>query len=169
MEEYNLYMWIYSHWSIFGMNKENYYTPRTVLTWYLKVLHFMFRENLTDNFGFQKDILVKKKEMTMLYGTIKPSRSLDAQRLHAMAVTVLQTRGGKIWSWKFRLPSLSLNQVNGNSRETHITSFFFLECWTFNSSTPSVAYIRQCIGSSLVQKMTCRLFGAKPLSKPMLG
>ena len=29
--------------------------------------------------------------------------------------------------------------------------------------------MRQWMGSALVQIMTCRLFGAKPLSKPMLG
>ena len=39
----------------------------------------------------------------------------------------------------------------------------------FNSSPPSAAYMRQWIGSALVQIMACRLFGAKPLSKPMLG
>ena len=38
-----------------------------------------------------------------------------------------------------------------------------------NSSPPSAAYIRQWIRSALVQIMTCRLFGAKPLSKPLLG
>ena len=38
-----------------------------------------------------------------------------------------------------------------------------------NSSPPSVAYMRQWIRSALVQIMSCRLFGAKPLSKPMLG
>ena len=38
-----------------------------------------------------------------------------------------------------------------------------------NSSPPSVAYKRQWTGSALVQIMACRLFGAKPLSKPMLG
>ena len=36
-----------------------------------------------------------------------------------------------------------------------------------NSSPASVAYMRQLIGSALVQIMACRLFGAKPLSKPM--
>ena len=35
------------------------------------------------------------------------------------------------------------------------------------SSAPSDAYMRPRIGSSLVQIMVCRLFGAKPLSKPM--
>ena len=35
----------------------------------------------------------------------------------------------------------------------------------FNSSPPSAAYIQSRLG--LV--MTCRLFGAKPLSKPKLG
>ena len=38
-----------------------------------------------------------------------------------------------------------------------------------NSSPPVVTYMCQWIGSALVQIMACRLFGAKPLSKPMLG
>ena len=37
------------------------------------------------------------------------------------------------------------------------------------SYPPSAAYMRQWIGSVLVQIMVCRLYGAKPLSKPMLG
>ena len=37
-----------------------------------------------------------------------------------------------------------------------------------NQFTPSAAYMRQRNGPSLVQVMTCRLFGAKPLSGPML-
>ena len=39
---------------------------------------------------------------------------------------------------------------------------------SFNSSPPSAAYMHQWIGSALVQIMACRLFGAKPLSAPML-
>ena len=38
-----------------------------------------------------------------------------------------------------------------------------------NSSPRSATYMRQWIGSILLQIMACRLFGAKPLSKPMLG
>ena len=38
----------------------------------------------------------------------------------------------------------------------------------FKSSPPSAAYMRQWIGSALFQIMACHLFGAKPLSKPML-
>ena len=38
-----------------------------------------------------------------------------------------------------------------------------------NSSAPNAAYMRQWIGSALVQITACRLLGAKPLSKPMLG
>ena len=37
-----------------------------------------------------------------------------------------------------------------------------------NSSPPSAAYMRQWIGSALAQIMACRLFGTKPLSKPIL-
>ena len=36
------------------------------------------------------------------------------------------------------------------------------------SSPPSAAYIRQWIGSALVQIMACHLTGGKPLSEPML-
>ena len=39
----------------------------------------------------------------------------------------------------------------------------------FNLSPPSAVYMRQWIGSALFQIMACRLFGAKPLSKSMLG
>ena len=42
-------------------------------------------------------------------------------------------------------------------------------CTKFKSPPPSAAYMHQGIGSALVQIMACCLFGAKPLSKPMLG
>ena len=38
-----------------------------------------------------------------------------------------------------------------------------------NSFPPSAAYMRQWTASALLQIMACRLFGAKPLSKPMIG
>ena len=38
-----------------------------------------------------------------------------------------------------------------------------------NLSLPIAGYMRQRIGSALVQIMACRLFGAKPLSKAMLS
>ena len=54
--------------------------------------------------------------------------------------------------------------------------FFHLFVYTFkfqnrqlNSSPPSAAYMRQWIELALVQTMACCLFGAMPLSKPMLG
>ena len=40
--------------------------------------------------------------------------------------------------------------------------------WHLNSLRPSDAYMGRWTGSSLVQIMACRLFGAKPLSEPML-
>ena len=42
-------------------------------------------------------------------------------------------------------------------------------CSLLNPSPPSAAYMRWWIGSTLVQIIACHLFGAKPLSKPMLG
>ena len=38
-----------------------------------------------------------------------------------------------------------------------------------DSSPPSATYMHLWIGSALVEIMACRLFGAKPLSKPMHG
>ena len=38
-----------------------------------------------------------------------------------------------------------------------------------NSPLPDVAYMRQWIGLALVQIVACRLFGVKPLSKPIPG
>ena len=46
---------------------------------------------------------------------------------------------------------------------------FYCEISSINSSPPSVAYMRQWIELATVQVMACRLFGAKPLSKPVLG
>ena len=42
-------------------------------------------------------------------------------------------------------------------------------CVLINLYPPSAAYMRQWIGSALFQIMACRLFGEKPLPKPMLG
>ena len=39
----------------------------------------------------------------------------------------------------------------------------------FNSSSPSAAYMRQWIGSALVQIKACRLIGAKLLSEPSVN
>ena len=47
-------------------------------------------------------------------------------------------------------------------------SAFLVSCLIFQSSPPSALYMRQWIGSALVQTMVCRRFGAKPLSKTIL-
>ena len=63
----------------------------------------------------------------------------------------------------------------GNSSPEPISSYKWeirrlnLLVQAINSSSPGAAYIRQWTGTALVQIMACRLFGAKPLSKPMLG
>ena len=47
--------------------------------------------------------------------------------------------------------------------------FWILNLLSFNSSPPGAAYKRQGTVSALVQVMDCRLFGAKPLPKPILA
>ena len=50
-----------------------------------------------------------------------------------------------------------------------ISRNMYMALYLFNSSPPSAPYMSKWIESALTQKMACRLFGAKPLSKPMLG
>ena len=54
-------------------------------------------------------------------------------------------------------------------RRNSIATALELQVFCINSSPPSAAYMLQWIGSALFQIMACRLFVAKPLSKPMLG
>ena len=54
----------------------------------------------------------------------------------------------------------------GNGQD--ICPWYEFENFSFNSSRPSDAYMCRWTGSSLVQIMACHLFGAKPLSEPML-
>ena len=55
----------------------------------------------------------------------------------------------------------------------HLMWHFYLtvcdEYNAVNSSPPSAAYMCQSFWTALVQITACRLFGAKPISKPMLG
>ena len=70
------------------------------------------------------------------------------------------------------LTKLPLKSRNGrwlHTYENHGWRYMYLCTPYFNSSPPSAPYMRQWIGSALVQIMTCRLFGAKPSFKPMLG
>ena len=56
-------------------------------------------------------------------------------------------------------------------RHTHINMYIrvSISMHFVNASPPSAAYMRQWTGLALVQIMARRLFGTKPLSKPMLG
>ena len=55
----------------------------------------------------------------------------------------------------------------------HTVLLYFVLLWLYlkfliKSSPPNAAYMRQWIGTALVQIMGCRQFGTNPLSKPML-
>ena len=54
--------------------------------------------------------------------------------------------------------------------QAYMCHFLWCRTWIipFKLSPPSAAYKCQWIESALVQIMACRLFGAKPLSKPTL-
>ena len=67
-----------------------------------------------------------------------------------LAVSLVRARSGQIPS------KLSLNKDIEKRAQA-------------NSSPPSATYMRQWIGSPLVQIMACRLFGTKSLSKPIMG
>ena len=59
--------------------------------------------------------------------------------------------------------------TSSNKSENWYYDHFLNQCWIIiiSLSSPSAAYMRQWTGSSLVQVMACRLFGAKPLPEPM--
>ena len=74
----------------------------------------------------------------------------------------------------------SIGSDNGAGQETsHYLNQWWLVYWRIyicvtrpqwvNSSSPNAAYMRQWIGSSLVQVMACHLFGAKLLREPVLA
>ena len=81
------------------------------------------------------------------------------------------TQSQKLFSKIERLPRIKQIAVGGGQ---HMVALAYngtvrKKTMPFNSSPPSAAYMRQWIGSALVQLMACRLFGAKPFSKQMLG
>ena len=63
------------------------------------------------------------------------------------------------------------NQLTVATYENHTKSIsnFYASMISINLSPPGAAYMRKWIGWALVQIMACRLYGTKPLSKPMLG
>ena len=60
--------------------------------------------------------------------------------------------------------------VSAKEMELHCISIGVMSIlnWHINAASPSAAYMRQWIGSALVQIMACYLFGTKPLSEPVL-
>ena len=63
------------------------------------------------------------------------------------------------------------SSFNISALDSHVFDHdsFSVHSHPINSSPPSAIYMCQWIRSTLVQIMACRLFGAKPLSKPMEG
>ena len=61
--------------------------------------------------------------------------------------------------------NLPVTSVEHSSQNLFSPKFWLL---CFNSSPPCATYMLQSFRSALVQIMACRLFGAKPLFKPML-
>ena len=53
--------------------------------------------------------------------------------------------------------------------EIQTRSYLAFTCTHVDSAPVSAAYTRRGAGSALVQVMACRLFGGKPLPKPMLA
>ena len=67
-----------------------------------------------------------------------------------------------IYSYKNTNNSVFLRKILDEERVTLLN-------FEVNSSFPSAAYMRRCIGSALVQLMACRIYGTKAFSRPMLG
>ena len=79
----------------------------------------------------------------------------------------------RLYIWNSAIPLNDVTGFNPKLKEPYshvmdgvVWSYIF---FLIKSSPPSAAYMRQCRGSALVQIMACRLYGAEPLSKPMMG
>ena len=105
-----------------------------------------------------------------------PPRVTDSDKHHGTCVTLMP------WCMPWPQTSRFLSTwCRGNvpripgACATRNFTYLLRSPWTLvipldNSSPPSAAYMHQWIGSALVQIMACRrLFGTKPLSKPVLG
>ena len=71
--------------------------------------------------------------------------------------------------WKIYIKYCEISQLSDYNGQVHVFCTYWVYIQRVNSSPPSAQYMCQWIRSLLVQIMACRLFGTKPLSKPMLG
>ena len=72
-------------------------------------------------------------------------------------------------SWIFEnMILLNISQLSCYDFNHAANNKIYIWKWLFNSLRLGDAYMRHWTGSSLVQIMACCLFGAKPLSEPML-
>ena len=109
-------------------------------------------------------------------GIIRPIPSMAADApapcvTRASATIVLTMQDKRVlvfYKEKFQLPAPYQQFRNDWKIYCYIFPKNKLIITRVNSSPPSAAYMRHWTGSALVQIMACRLFGAKPLSKPML-
>ena len=96
---------------------------------------------------------IKKEILTVHADYYRFGHLLDLSTIHISIITL---------SWTFVLLITLIHISWFRNRK-------LVDRTCINLSPPSAAYVCQWIGSALVQIMACRLFGAKPLSKPMLG
>ena len=104
----------------------------------------------TRRFGAQCDEC-EKCVTAVPYGKQSHTTLVQSQNEHHPALMFLR------WRWEDE----PTNDIETDGLPTFID--------IVNSSPPGAAYMHQWIGSALVQIMAWRLFGAKPLSKPMLS
>ena len=131
--------------------------------------------HLTNQIGFMSEILTKTYRLTGWH-----LKDLDSN--------AVQNTSKKVWTWimcgLLWLDSSQFYPYPSGFLHWHcgilavvlsLVSEPTLKIWvntthgSINSSPPRATYMRQWIKSALVQIMACRLLGAKPLSKPMLG
>ena len=102
------------------------------------------------------------------FGLVIQSITVISNKDKISSKFMMRVRPSKILRWRLADINAALKH-HINVSERLYQHLMRTKCLSFNSSPLSAAYMRQWIGSALVQIMACRLFGAKPLSKPMLG
>ena len=95
--------------------------------------------------------------MLLIYSIHHPDNAKDINEIYIQLIPLLEI------SLRYHSALCSMSFPYGDKHVTYEWYYFF------NSLiSPSAAYMRQWIGSALVEVKAFRIFGAKPLSQPML-
>ena len=160
-------------WSILPV--EHHFKLFCVMLWYLGLLKPPNQNNMTL-------LLPRNVNVTAILVNLPYcSWVLAVSRTICLVIRLISNRTGgssyELQWFDIKIGHKNISPINGCQRDVFYWCLVLnpdlfwsksLYQTLINSSPPSAAYMQQWIRSPLVKIMACRLFGAKPLSEPML-